>query len=954
MSQSNGANSKRARLDRTPVQAWEPTLFTEMVDNHIPVLIAPELPGASQTLVERTGAMLQKLQQTVNSWGVPPPPDAWAPLSMIALFLESDVNWDPKSDILVGRIVATLTHHTLRAHSTGVFAYNHGNWQRVEEIPIHMLMLVEISLCKAEILMAHLFDLTISRGWHDVFSTLETFDWSNLSLRIDQHLWNAPKHWTAHAGRAFRDLPYRFTSSAASTRSKSLLDTYAGWFQRCRPPINNYIDLIDATLLVNGDKTLVQVPKKPDNDCYLHVPVSLTVNPKPESVTKLREVFATFFAGNEHGRMVDLALDVLALQGRPIPQKMVIYQGPGGDGKSARALLRSTVFGDNHAFISSTCFTEPEEMRKQGGAFAYRRSITIQECTGGQLLLEDIWKKFVSGKDLPCRPNYGISTQYYNWCECAKFWEMNLITPAIKGSPDNIPSLKSWIRRLIVIVMQSSFTPDTAMVDVENKVFVEDSDLRSFLRSGEARAAYILYWVIPFMQKFTVAETTDFITKPHKDLLATTTAFVQQMANGGLKPYVVPATSAEDQPSHEYVQAMEACIRVHKNMEISARTIKEAALNKLSFLAGTSKKIPNKETRAQLFSKAVEIFPFLFRRIGGTWSFKKSELDLEKFERVYSSYIRAIPGDWQQWGVLWDVLDEYEQEPQADNYDEEGINPFDDGAGNTLVEHLLEVVNLEDLKAYAAKGTDRRLAQLRTYIQRIESEGQLHHELGNGYVAIKVGYYMKHGLPGRRYAIGPSAQKFTKEARAIAFGKHALDVDLRNAHPSLLARFLAEQNCLMDYPMITSLNNAPDSWRNFLMDYHGYDKADAKTDLLKKFYFGRPRGDIPFMWALAREIRQSAMFILGQSCNAHLAGLFLDRRKPIASQLAYAMFALEDAAMQQLVAKLKSIANACVYVYMFDGCIVRPGVLNGNTALQTCVDQFEDETSLQVKIEKLA
>ena len=50
-----------------------------------------------------------------------------------------------------------------------------------------------------------------------------------------------------------------------------------------------------------------------------------------------------------------------------------------------------------------------EEFRKQGGQFAHARAITLQECAGGVHLLEDMFKKFVSGEELACRPNYGES-----------------------------------------------------------------------------------------------------------------------------------------------------------------------------------------------------------------------------------------------------------------------------------------------------------------------------------------------------------------------------------------------------------------------------------------------------------------------------------------------------------------------------------------------------------------
>eukprot|EP00971_Amphidinium_carterae_P042674 838801-Amphidinium_carterae.1 len=74
------------------------------------------------------------------------------------------------------------------------------------------------------------------------------------------------------------------------------------------------------------------------------------------------------------------------------------------------------------------------EFRKQGVQFSSCRCITVQECNGGAPLIEDIFKKFVSGEKLATRPNYGVNTEYFSWSHCGKFWEMNLITPTIKGN----------------------------------------------------------------------------------------------------------------------------------------------------------------------------------------------------------------------------------------------------------------------------------------------------------------------------------------------------------------------------------------------------------------------------------------------------------------------------------------------------------------------------------------
>ena len=126
-------------------------------------------------------------------------------------------------------------------------------------------------------------------------------------------------------------------------------------------------------------------------------------------------------------------MEALVWFGFMLPQKIIVLQGKGGDGKSIYTLLRSTVFGELHSFVAPACFDIEEEFRKQGGQFAGARFITIQECNGGTPLQEAIFKSFVGGDKIGCRPNFGKETEYFSWEYCGKCWEMNLETPSVRG-----------------------------------------------------------------------------------------------------------------------------------------------------------------------------------------------------------------------------------------------------------------------------------------------------------------------------------------------------------------------------------------------------------------------------------------------------------------------------------------------------------------------------------------
>ena len=72
------------------------------------------------------------------------------------------------------------------------------------------------------------------------------------------------------------------------------------------------------------------------------------------------------------------------------------------------------------------------------------------------------------------------------------------------------------------------------------------------------------------------------------------------------------------------------------------------------------------------------------------------------------------------------------------------------------------------------------------------------HELSNkasawmgDFWSLRIEYFRKYGIQGRRYARGLAAQSLSKHARAVAFAGMC-DVDVRNCQPSLMRNMLVE------------------------------------------------------------------------------------------------------------------------------------------------------------------
>ena len=130
--------------------------------------------------------------------------------------------------------------------------------------------------------------------------------------------------------------------------------------------------------------------------------MSLCFRASDKTIERLRVVLATTYASGEDARDIDTAMEALGWMGLSTPPVQVLLKASGGNGKSARTVLRDNCFGSYHATISPTVFQTPDEFRIQGKQFAHARALTVQECEPGKPLNEEVWKRFCSGERLAC------------------------------------------------------------------------------------------------------------------------------------------------------------------------------------------------------------------------------------------------------------------------------------------------------------------------------------------------------------------------------------------------------------------------------------------------------------------------------------------------------------------------------------------------------------------------
>jgi hypothetical protein len=762
--------------------------------------------------------------------------------------------------------------------------------------------------------------------------------------------------WAREGGAVCIDLVMRYTGRG---RAKEIIESFGLYFQSPRPEGRAVVNFSDASLLLDSDAVGVgrirQIQKSPMNHCYFGLPVALSFKSPDWVDEKMRVFLATSFAGNEAGRVLDIAMEALCWYDELVPQVQLPFTGHGGNAKSAKTILRGNVFGEAAMVMSPEVFQVPEEFRKQGCHFAFAKVVTHQECNPGVPLVEDVWKKFVSGEALACRPLFGKTTEYFSWKKTGKYLEWNLAFPSIKGEYRDMASLRAFWRRLVVIRLHSTFSGDTSLVDPEKKVFLEDSTMTEFLAGPYARLSYITRFLFPFIRTHTPTACRDILKNPPAEIVAETKRVVAQMANGGVE---LPSEIASPGDAQRAQAAAKALMEKIHSSTAGRTVLKTYELGKLKCIPGVYQASGRSKSRLQNFDEAFEHYPYLFDRMDR--DIIRLNVDLGKLAGLLAMYspeeLAGTFADWGSFGALKRAAaDCHVTNEIVPEHQEEAA---DDRCSGSLLETINVVALAEHLEDLA--GDDREMA------------AQVVDRFRNGirtgdYATVEVQYYRKHGLGGRQYARGPSAQKLSRTARKYAFFSEAegsqlggavfLDVDIANCFPCLLWNTLSMakgSDAQDEFPVLCALAHHHRAWRSFLAAYLGCNEDEAKKVITTIFHLGRPRDDLPLLWALAVEQQKAIRCLLSLPENAHLNNKFTDRPHPLATRLHYALSAVEDRVMADVEqAFLEAGLAQPIVVRMFDGCITRVPTMRVAT-VHEALEKVSEQWSVAFKVDRFA
>lgn len=300
--------------------------------------------------------------------------------------------------------------------------------------------------------------------------------------------------------------------------------------------------------------------------------------------------------------------------------------------------------------------------------------------------------------------------------------------------------------------------------------------------------------LLPFIQTYSAEECTKILSDLSQEMKDARVAVARQMAYGGLEsaPDMTGAGAdgldAENggNANGEALPGKSLVRRVH-DATVGSVVVGYGRISQLTFVPGLRKlgSAKGKKSRVEVFRAALGTWPLLFTERQEHHHFLRLRLDVNIFEELlvkYGSAEGALPvfGDTTLWEPMWN-----EKIEGGNDWDWGEYYPADEAQfsetqtdARTPAGELVETVNLRALKAYAEQGVDRRPTSLSAFIMRCESHGKRNGDV----VSVRIEYYQKYGLPSRRYALGPSTQWLTREARSAAFYPHGTDLDVRNCH----------------------------------------------------------------------------------------------------------------------------------------------------------------------------
>ena len=125
-----------------------------------------------------------------------------------------------------------------------------------------------------------------------------------------------------------------------------------------------------------------------------------------------------------------------------------------------------------------------------------------------------------------------------------------------------------------------------------------------------------------------------------------------------------------------------------------------------------------------------------------------------------------------------------------------------------------------------------------------------------------------------------------------------------NAHFCIMYLIAKEHQTTQNFPFLCRYAEHPMEWRSFLAEVLDLDMAGAKDCLIPIGYLGKPKHDLPHLWALATDIDRFTTWVLELPEFEHLSDHFAGRKNPRATRLFYVLTKMEDKLLEACTAEI--------------------------------------------------
>ena len=147
------------------------------------------------------------------------------------------------------------------------------------------------------------------------------------------------------------------------------------------------------------------------------------------------------------------------------------------------------------------------------------------------------------------------------------------------------------------------------------------------------------------------------------------------------------------------------------------------------------------------------------------------------------------------------------------------------------------------------------------------------------------------------------------------------------------------------YVMLSRFIKNHKSWRQCVADYMDIALEDAKVELIRLFYGGKPSCDIPFLVKLCTEIQDAAQAIVQRESSRRWQQLYSERRDP-EFWLLSAILSMDEASM---LASVSSLLGGSMCVLLFDGAIIRCRDLRDDISLFHALETDDSRVGTQIR-----